>query len=196
MLNSDSERVLLDGLRLFARQIRREHGLLTADGNQEEGGGGEKRSEAAAEDAGDEMAMVTSMVVDSDSGGIGSGSEGEEEKVEGGGKGEEPAAGYREALLEAADKGEAPGLLGEYLRGSPQLNDLLRLWDLDERKVGWLAAYRLWPSITHSVLFGWRHTDSGRWSATYSVCSFPLLGRSFGVFQVWVVWHASLALCV
>ncbi len=44
--------------------------------------------------------------------------------------------GRGDALLEAAaTKGEAAGLLGEYLRGSPQLNDLLRLWDMDERKV-------------------------------------------------------------
>ena len=48
---------------------------------------------------------------------------------------EELGASYATALLAAAESGEAPGLLGEYLRGSPQVNDLLALWDLDARKV-------------------------------------------------------------
>lgn len=131
----------MKGLRLFARQIRREHGLTIADEEEEEAA--EKEKEGGG--GGDEMDIVAKMEVDSDSessgrgsgsgNGSGTGSEGEEEE-EKGGKGEKPADGYREALLEAAEKGEAPGLLGEYLRGSPQLNDLLRLWDLEERKVG------------------------------------------------------------
>lgn len=49
--------------------------------------------------------------------------------------------GDRKALVAAAERGEAPGLLGEYLRGSPQLNDLLSLWDLDMRKVGLFSIY-------------------------------------------------------
>ena len=59
-------------------------------------------------------------------------------------------ARYATALLTAAEAGEAPGLLGEYLRGSPQVNDLLALWDLEARKVsgglrlgkGWLVVGR------------------------------------------------------
>lgn len=133
----------MEGLRLFARQIRREHGLTTADeamGEKEKGGEGE----------GDEMAIVAKMEVDSDGerggSGSGSGNEGEEEEDKSG-KGEKPSDGHREALLEAAEKGEAPGLLGEYLRGSPQLNDLLRLWDLDERKVGLMLSLSVGPSV-------------------------------------------------
>lgn len=46
------------------------------------------------------------------------------------------AAGrYKAILVAAAGDGVAPGLLGEYLRGSPQLSDLLAVWDLDVRKV-------------------------------------------------------------
>lgn len=158
MLNSDSESVLLKGLRTFARQIRLEHGLVAEDDRRERAA---ERAAALKEEV--EAEMGTAMKVDNDSGSSGSssdgagsssGSDGEEEEAEEGeeegGAGEEKAArrggsrggrgsgrdGHREALLlKAAEKGEAPGLLGEYLRGSPQLNDLLRLWDLDERKV-------------------------------------------------------------
>lgn len=42
---------------------------------------------------------------------------------------------HKGALLAAAAASVAPGLLGEYLRGSPKLNDLLAVWDLDIRKV-------------------------------------------------------------
>lgn len=42
---------------------------------------------------------------------------------------------YKAALISAAAGGTAPGLLGEYLRGSPQLSDLLAVWDLAARKV-------------------------------------------------------------
>lgn len=144
---------MLEGLKTFARQIRREHGLISEDDRREGAGG------AAAPPNGEmEAEMAAAMEVDlddgggSNSGGSNSGgsrsssseSGGEQEEEEGGKPGDKSAQkgqeetghdGHSEALLQAAEKGEAAGLLGEYLRGSPQLNDLLRLWDLDERKV-------------------------------------------------------------
>ena len=125
--------MLLKGLKTFARQILREHGLVAEDDRRERA---EERADAAAALSGEaEAEMAAAMEVDRDTGGSSSsGSGGEEEEGEGEGGGSEHG-GHKEALLEAAEKGEAAGLLGDYLRGSPQLNDLLRLWDLDERKV-------------------------------------------------------------
>lgn len=125
--------MLLKGLKTFARQILREHGLVAEDDRRELA---EERADAAAALSGEaEAEMAAAMEVDRDTGGSStSGSGGEEEEGEGEGGGSEHG-GHKEALLEAAEKGEAAGLLGDYLRGSPQLNDLLRLWDLDERKV-------------------------------------------------------------
>lgn len=135
VLNSDSEGVLLKGLRRFARQIRREHGLIPE--KEQRGGRVDGRPPPPKDEELDEGG--TAMEVDS-SDGSKSESDIEAAKWEGrrGGEGggTSDCDRHREALLEAAGKGEAPGLLGEYLRGSPQLNDLLHLWDMDQRKVG------------------------------------------------------------
>ncbi|CAM9733252.1 unnamed protein product [Scytosiphon promiscuus] len=134
VLNSDSESVLLKGLRRFARQIRLEHGLIAErDAKHRSENDGPPHEEAG--DA--EAEAATAMEVDSSDGDSrSSGSDAEEGDAEGA-SGDD---GYAAALAEAAGKGEPPGLLGEYLRGSPQLNDLLRLWDLDERKSSPLLA--------------------------------------------------------
>lgn len=140
VLNSDSESVLLKGLRRFARQIRLEHGLIAEKDAQqrraEDGDGLPHEEEAEHAEAGKTTAMEedNSDDISRSSGSEDEGQEGETANV-GHAEGIGGDDGYAEALAEAAGKGEPPGLLGEYLRGSPQLNDLLRLWDLDERKV-------------------------------------------------------------
>lgn len=216
VLNTDSDTVLLQGLRRFTSQIRREHGLIVSAVPDQRGGPRLKKAayavkpaSAAGVDSGartdevehvlDEMDVVDgdfegkvdkasgtdkeeqegeqeiiadSMVTDqhherghgddrsddnetngyserNSSGNlfkktISSTTEGE--RVGEGGRAAVTLAGVdpvhlksvRETLVAAAEAGGAAGLLGEYLRGSPQLSDLFALWDLDARKVSFL----------------------------------------------------------
>ena len=173
VLNSDSESVLIKGLRRFASHIRREHGILPATPATTNRGrrrldpnGVNDREDAAAGVSGKttrgdpigQAGETEEMEVDSDLDEAGTDKEeaddGEDEAVRErgsmeevqGGTGSSSGSGHNDnegqgvmcdaALLAATETGEAPGQLGEYLRGSPQVNDLLALWDLDARKVG------------------------------------------------------------
>lgn len=173
VLNSDSESVLVKGLRRFACQIRRDHGLLhheevdtrppppSLSSSDEESSDGD---DSGGTDEEDNEGTRTPMELEGDEGGEG-GLE-EKERREAGvlGKrlpleGRSADGGTEKGLLveksgrctAALDAGEAAGLLGEYLRGSPQLHDLFSLWDLDVRKVKILSLL-IFPCITYCTV--------------------------------------------
>lgn len=160
VLNSDSESVLVKGLRRFASQIRRDHGLLheavdtrpphTSDEESSDG------DDSGGTDEEDNEGTRTPIELEGDEGEeeeekgrVGEGLLAERRPLEGrsidGGTERSPLVeegGKRTAALAGAlDTGEAAGLLGEYLRGSPQLHDLFSLWDLDVRKVKTLSIF-------------------------------------------------------
>lgn len=202
MLNSDSESVLLKGLRQFALQIRREHGLILPPrpasarqgshigaqsgeygGDRTGNGGGvglgagagaraRASARARADATTDEMDVGKDFEEEEEGGtdeeegdgmdtaadgsgeletadtchqGDGKGPEAAVINAGGGGRGQEDGEGQaaarlvessRAALDAAVEAGEPAGLLGDYLRGSPQLSDLFAVWELDVRKVG------------------------------------------------------------
>ena len=180
----------MKGLRRFASQIRRDHGLEpqqvlpplkavessqqssvpTPDGRRKKQKGDDQLPADAPDvdagscsDGGDSVGTDEEDLLEEDatSRGAGAMEEKSEEEEEGGLAIERPfkegqdegndiprgagGAALREdgererkrkaAFLRAVEAGKAAGLLGEYLRGSPQLHDLLSLWDLDVRKV-------------------------------------------------------------
>lgn len=170
VLNSDSEHVLSKGLRHFASQIRREHGLRSTDDGRNKAPSSSP-SQSTSDDKNTKRDVDNDDASDGVSDSCSVSSDGnrvenameigrnemeqEEEEEEEGAKKEWRTQGsessppqqervsinseamalrYRKALVVARAVGEAPGLLGEYLRGSPQLNDLLAVWDLEIRK--------------------------------------------------------------
>lgn len=187
VLNSDSESVLVKGLRRFACQIRRDHGLLhheevdtrppppSLSSSDEESSDGD---DSGGTDEEDNEGTRTPMELEGDEGGEG-GLEKKEEREAGVlGKrlpleGRSADGGTEKGLLvemssrctAALDTGEAAGLLGEYLRGSPQLHDLFSLWDLDVRKVKTLSLF-IFPvyNLLHSSTYNqclWRGRGKG-----------------------------------